>query len=276
MAEKLADVGDNLALFKVHVDELREQDINARVMPPEMFERLTETIKGEGRLEQLPFTVFRGDHFEMVSGHHRLRAARAAQLTEIFVLADTRPLSKSKVRAKQIAHNRISGEDDPATLKRIFDEIESVEDQLESYLRAEDFDDVKQLDPASIVDISVGIPWKHLTLVFVPSTLEALERIEKIIRRTPKDTDILGLVNVEVVDRFRNVALKLGRTEDVRSLGAIITRMAEITEKHLAEVEAATPAVPDAASVAKGRRARKVAQPVGGAGSNAGEPAAAR
>lgn len=109
MAEFVAEVGRNLALYKVSVDEIREQDLNARVMPPEMMERLAETVKTEGRLEQLPFTVLRKGYFELVSGHHRVRAARAAGLVEIFVLADTRDLSKSKVRAKQIAHNRISG-----------------------------------------------------------------------------------------------------------------------------------------------------------------------
>lgn len=264
MAERLCNVGPNLDVYKVNVDEVREQDINARVMPPEMMERLTETVQKEARLEQLPFTVKRDDHFEMVSGHHRLRAARAAGLTEIFVLVDTRDLSKSKVRAKQIAHNRIAGEDDPQTLAKLYAEMQSVDDILESFLRPEDFDDVKQLETAAITDIAVAVPWKHLTLVFMPSAMEAIERIEAIVKRVPKEADTIGLVSVDVLDRFRKAAAALGRTEDVRSLGAIVTRMTEIVEDHLARAEpasaatgggiGATTAGADATSSAKRRK----------------------
>jgi hypothetical protein len=240
MAEKTADVGTNLAIFKGHPDELKEQDINAHVMSPEMFERLTENIKKESRLESLPFAVCRpGGKFELASGHHRKRAAVAAGLTEIFWLADTREdMTRSALVAKQLAHNAIFGKDDPATLKRLYDELDNIDAIIESFLRPEDFDSVKQLEPASITDISVGIQWKHLGLVFVPKTMEAIERIDDWIKRMPKDTDTIGVVSIEVLDRFRKAALNISRTEDVRSLGAIVTRMCEITEEHLARVEA--------------------------------------
>lgn len=231
MAERLASVGDNLELYKVHVDELREQDVNARVMPPEMFERLTETVRNENRLEQLPFTVARDGHFEVISGHHRLRAARSAGLTEVFVLADTRDLPRSKVVAKQLAHNAIGGTDDTQTLKRLFDEISSVEDQLESYIRIDDFDDVKQLEPSSATEIGLDIPWRQLSLVFLPDSVERLELLDAWAKEVPATTDIAGVVSMEVFDRFRDSVLNLGRVENVRSLGAIMTRMIEITDE---------------------------------------------
>jgi hypothetical protein len=139
--------------------------------------------------------------------------------------------------AKQLAHNSIFGKDDPATLKRLYDELDNIDAIIESFLRPEDFDDVKQLEPASITDISVGIQWKHLGLVFVPKTMEALERIDEWIKKVPKDTDTIGVVSIEVLDRFRKASLAVSRTEDVRSLGAIITRICEITEEHIARVE---------------------------------------
>jgi hypothetical protein len=236
MAEFVADCGQNLAIYKVVADDLTEQNVNAHIMPPEMLERLTENIKNEGRLESLPLTVARKNgKFEIISGHHRVRAARAAQLAEFFVLADTRNLPRSKVVAKQLAHNSIFGQDDTQTLKKLYEELDSIDDMLESYLRPEDFDDVKQLQPAQITDISVTIPWKHLTLVFVPRTMEALERIDGWVKRTPKETDVIGVVGHEILERFRAASLALGRTEDIRSLGAIMTRMTEIVEAYIEE-----------------------------------------
>src|SRR5437763_1214595 len=87
-----------------------------------------------------------------------IKANLAAGLTEIFWLADTREdMSRSSVVAKQLAHNSIFGKDDPATLKRLYDELDNIDAIIESFLRPEDFDNVKQLEPASITDISVGI-----------------------------------------------------------------------------------------------------------------------
>lgn len=239
MAERLADVGNNLALFKVNVDEVKEQDVNARVMPPEMLERLTETVKQEGRLEQLPFTILRENGFEMVSGHHRLRAARAAGLTEIFVLADTRNLPRSKVVAKQVAHNRISGTDDKEILARLFAEIQSVEDLVESYLKPEDFDSIQQLEPSAVTDISLTLEWRQLSLVFLPNAMEKFEKLEEYARRIPKQTDAVGVVSTEIFEKFRNAILKIGRQENIRSVGAIMTRLVEIAEAHVAQEQPA-------------------------------------
>lgn len=236
MAERLADVGPNLAVYKVHVDELREQDINARVMTPEAFERLTQNVKKEGRLESLPFTVRRDldngkVQFEVVSGHHRLRAARQAGLTEIYVLSDERNLERGKVIAKQLAHNAISGEDDPQTLKKLYEEMQLVEDILESFISPDDFDDVSQLAPTSVSDLTVTIPWKQLSLVFMPATMEKLDIIEKWVRQVPKDSDSVGVVSNEIFNRFRDSAIAVGRTENVRSLGAIFARILDIVEQ---------------------------------------------
>lgn len=227
----MADVGPNLQLVKVNVNEVREQDINARVMTPEAFERLTENIRKEKRLEQLPFTVARGNYFELVSGHHRVRAARAAGLNDIYVLADTRRLERSTVVAKQIAHNKISGQDDLQTLQRLYAEMDRVEDVLESFLSPDDFDDLKQLSSVSAGDVSAMLEWRTLSLVFLPSALERLEALDEIAKKTVKKSDMIGVVDMALFERFRDAVLKVGQKNNVRALGAVMTRMIEIAEE---------------------------------------------
>lgn len=141
--------------------------------------------------------------------------------------------------------------------------MDSVADVLESYLKPEDFDDIKQLDRAGIVDISVGIPWKHLTLAFMPSTLERLDRIEAAVKKIPKATDAIGVVAIEILDRFRAAALALGKTEDIRSLGAIFSRMTEIVEDHLGSKNEEAIVAPAAAEMANGSGPGAVATSVG-------------
>src|SRR3990167_3081838 len=109
--EVLAVLGNGMEVWRVGVDDLQEQDKNARTMSPQAFQRLVANIKNGDRLESLPFCVLRpnGD-IEIVSGHHRTRAARAAGLNEVPVLIDTTTtLTRSQIVAKQLAHNSISG-----------------------------------------------------------------------------------------------------------------------------------------------------------------------
>ena len=50
--------------------------------------------------------------YDIISGHHHIRAARKAGMKEMLVLVYTH-LDRASVVAKQLAHNTISGKDDP-------------------------------------------------------------------------------------------------------------------------------------------------------------------
>jgi ParB-like chromosome segregation protein Spo0J len=124
MKEKLLELGQGLELWKVGVDELREQDTNARSMPKEMFQRLTETIGRDKRLESLPFCALTPKGVEIVSGHHRVRTARAAEVKDIYILVDVTGLTPSEIAAKQLAHNSIEGTDNEQLVREIYAKIE--------------------------------------------------------------------------------------------------------------------------------------------------------
>src|SRR6266702_1360750 len=76
--QKVLDLGNGLELWKVPPFALREQDVNARSMPKAMFERLAQTIGRDKRLESLPLCARTEKGLEIISGHHRTRAATAA------------------------------------------------------------------------------------------------------------------------------------------------------------------------------------------------------
>lgn len=245
-----------MALYKGQPDELIEQDKNAQVMTPEAFDRLSATVARDKRLEQLPFAVLRdtGKH-ELISGHHRKRAANKGKLTEIYWLSDTRTdMARGDVVAKQLAHNSIHGEPDPAMLKELYDEMVTADQMMESHVSPDDFDGVGQLEAAEAVDLGLSIQWKAITLVFTPAVLESLERIENFFsRHVPANTDMVGVLPHDLLARVRQVALNIAKVEDVRSLGAVFARMCEIVEAH---IEATNPdaskALPAPADSAQG------------------------
>jgi ParB-like chromosome segregation protein Spo0J len=206
-------------------------------MPPEMLERLADTIRKEQRLESLPLTVKRKNFFEVMSGHHRTRAVRMAGLTELYVLADTRNLTRSQVVAKQIAHNRIAGSDDRETLATLFKEISRIDDILESYVTAADFGDIASADSISIPPIAAILPWYLVHFAFLPAAIEKFELLEAQIKKIPKDTDLVGVASADIYPRFAEAVGTITKIENVRAIGAVLTRMIDIALAHFAALE---------------------------------------
>jgi len=233
MAEFVANAGKDLELWRVHIDEVREQDVNARVMNPDQFERLTENIQKEARMESLIFAVQRGEKFELISGHHRLRAARQAGVHEMLILADTRDLSRSAVVAKQLAHNALAGEDDPDMLRALVSEIESLDDLLETGLD-EEFLDSTKLKPVTFEAPEVEFQWKYVTLVFLPAQMK---RFEELIEIMPDADDMVGVCDAGIYAKFCEVTQRLGKVENIRSIGTLVSRMLEISLEYVTDAE---------------------------------------
>lgn len=139
--EIIYDMGTELYIAKVQLAELKEQDINARIMKNEMQDQLTANIKNRGQLESLPLIALMGEKLEIISGHHRVKSAREAGLKEIIVILDKSGLTRSKAASKQLAHNAISGFDDESTLREIVKLMDNVDDIREMCGIVKDFFD---------------------------------------------------------------------------------------------------------------------------------------
>lgn len=153
--EKIYDMGTGLIIAKVQLDKVREQDINARIMKKEMQDQLTANIKNRGQLESLPLLVEKDGVLEIISGHHRIKSARAAGMKEIIAIIDVSGLSRSKIASKQLAHNAISGFDDPSILREICKMLDDVDDMLESFIGK----DIME-EPLEQYDTLTSAKWK--------------------------------------------------------------------------------------------------------------------
>jgi len=230
MAEFICNAYENLELWRVNINQLREQDVNAQCMSPEMQERLTLNITKEQRLESVPFVLRREDgKFDIISGHHRYRAARNAGLKEIIVMVETRPLDRSRVVSKQVAHNRLVGYTDQQVLKKMCEEMVRPEDMLEAFIDKSDLG--IKFQPVPIDDIIIKYDWKMLVLSFLPTQLEEFKSLCDAI---PPKTTLVGACDMKIYEEFRETLLALGKAEDIRNIGTIVAKMVEITKEYLA------------------------------------------
>lgn len=220
-AEKVLELGNGLELWKVPPSEVREQDVNARSMTPKMFERLEKTIQRDGRLESLPFCATADRGLEVVSGHHRVRAATAAQVPLIYVVVDVSGLTRSQIAAKQLAHNSIQGEDNDQLVQEIYRQIEDAELRLESFIA-----DI----PAEKIDVDsleVPIEFKSVLLTFLPNVLERVEDAIEYLQSLPQ-TDKAWIATVKDREKMEAAIKAISNEYDIRVVADAIGKMAEI------------------------------------------------
>lgn len=216
------DMGSGLVIAKVQIDKVKEQDINARIMKNEMQDQLTANIKKRGQLESLPFLVLKDGKLEIVSGHHRIKSARAAELKEIIAIIDVSGLSRSQIAAKQLAHNAISGFDDDSTLREIVKMITDVDDMIESFVGKDIMEEpLEQYD--KMMSPAIEFDFKNVVFSFLPHQVKDMDALIKNLETTA--SEIIGVASYEQCKAFVETLSKYQKFTDIRNVGAAIHSM---------------------------------------------------
>jgi hypothetical protein len=166
-------------------------------MTGEQLKRLVDNLKRDGELTSYPL-VYRPDkklnpdfyqqskgELIILSGNHRVEAAREAGITHTNVIEIKTPLPDERLRAIQLSHNSINGQDDPSVLLNLYESL-SFDEKLYSGLTDDDFN----IEPIDVSGLGIGgIQYAEVTLAFIPHELKEvtrwLESIEKQARKSP-------------------------------------------------------------------------------------------
>ncbi len=178
-AQRLNEIMGDSVPYKIDVVNPKDVallDKNARYMNHDMFQNLVGNIKKDGALSSLPLCWKKPDGATVVlSGNHRIQAATQAGLSFIMVLVIDRDLSRSEQVAIQLSHNAISGKDDQAILKSLWDEIEDID--LRQYAGL-DSELLNELDKMEFCTISDAQPdFKQVILLFLPEEIDQLKAL---------------------------------------------------------------------------------------------------
>lgn len=215
----IADLGQSMVIALANPDLLREQDENARVMEGEMFNQLVVNLKRRGLPESLPYCVATERGVEIVSGHHRVRAARAAGMTEVPIILDRSGLTRSQIVAKQLAHNNLAGFDDKDVLRRRVAHISEVDDLLEAYLPKDLNVEPAPVDLDKLLAPRVTFDWKILTFTFLPHQFEQVKALSEALVGAH---DLVGLALIEQFQPLIPALGKYSRFKNVTAVGMIV------------------------------------------------------
>ena len=105
------------------LEDLEPSPVNARHMSRVDFQRLVKNIREDGALTSAPLVY--GDR--IVSGHHRVRAALEAGIEDAPVLAITSDVPEEHLKALQLSHNSLTGEDDPEVVLQMLRDMSAME-----------------------------------------------------------------------------------------------------------------------------------------------------
>ena len=155
--------------------ELTLLDVNARFMPHEQFRQLVTNIKADGCLTSTPLVWNDAESGRRIvlSGNHRTMAAIEVGLTRIGWLEVTDPLPRQRQIALQLSHNSIAGQDDPAILKELYEELEAVEWRQYSGLDDKTLELLEKVDVSSLGE--ANLDFSSVQVVFLPDELERAE-----------------------------------------------------------------------------------------------------
>lgn len=240
----------NARTIRIDPRKIKLLDLNAHYMRHEVFARLVDNLREDGGLYgDTPFAwrlhddttqqpVLDADGqpiYEVLSGNHRVKASVAAELAEIDLTITDDYLPPDRRRALQLARNAVVGEDDPATLKLIYDSIGDT--GLKLYTGLDD-SRLKLMEGVQIAALSeAGLQFQTIALTFLP---HELDQVQTALERARKATGAKGfwLAAMADYDRALDALEAAGQAYNVRNTATSLMLILNIFMQHMDELQA--------------------------------------
>lgn len=222
-------------VIKVNPRDIKLLEVNARFMTADEFGKLVENVKRDGCLTQLPFCVYNDDwELEVLSGNHRVQAAIAAGLEEIDVQITEENLTKDQRVAIQLSHNAISGKDDMAVLKQLYESIDDV--NMKAYSGLDD-ETLELLDKISTQSMSsTGLQFQVLNILFLPSEVEEVKAVLKDVMKEVRQNETL-MLRMKEYDKYLDTMTDVSKGARIKNTAVGFIAMLEIVKRHMEELK---------------------------------------
>lgn len=220
---------------KVDINLIDEADMNANEMTGEDFAQLCDNI-GKSGLSSVPSCYKKENgRFVMISGHHRLRACKKLHYKTIGILYCLESeLSNDEIIAIQLSHNSLHGHDNTSILKKLFEQIQSVDFKQFAHVN------IDEIAPVSTDGISVFALKENFvfTVVLYPDSFENLDELFGDIREQASKSDALILANEKENERLLlKLQTEIGKQYDIKSPSISFAKLLDLANERLKEIQ---------------------------------------
>ncbi|MBI5954353.1 MAG: hypothetical protein HY865_22075 [Chloroflexi bacterium] len=236
-------------IIRIDPRKLKLLEVNAHFMRHEVFMRLTENVKEDKALTSVPFCAiyqyFTADdpiqrledgspQYEVLSGNHRVKSAIAADLPEIDVMVTDEPLSPDRRKAIQLSHNALVGEDDPATLKMIYGDIQDLTMRLYSGLDDKRLDMLDKVSPGALGE--ANLQFQPVSFMFLPDELDQVKEVWEIAKKEAGAAKLLWLARMKEYDAVMDALEATSSSYGVKNVTTSLIAILEIFTRHITDL----------------------------------------
>jgi hypothetical protein len=169
-----------------------------------------------------------------MSGNHRTKAAVEAGLKEIDIIVTSDPLTEAQRIAIQISHNSISGQDDLATLKNLYEKILDIDMKEYSGVDDKTLELLKKVKPVSIGE--ANLKFQTLSLVFLPDELEEAKKVLDIALKMTK-SDEKWVAQFAQYDAWLDGIETAGSAYGIRNVATSLSIILDIFNRNLDQLK---------------------------------------
>lgn len=232
-------------IIRVDPRKLTRLERNARFMRHETYQQLVNNVRRDGELESVPLAAWVnpevGDlpddaegKWIVLSGNHRTMAAIDAGLEFIDLKVHDRHITRDEFIAKQLSHNAITGEDDPATLKQLYEEIDNIDWRLYAGL---DDKTLELLEDVQIGSLSeANLSFQSVNIVFLPNEVEAARTAWEDAKRALAG-DETWMARMRDYDAFLDALEVAGGAHNVTNVATELLLVLSIFKRHVADLQ---------------------------------------
>jgi hypothetical protein len=225
-------------LKEVGIDEIVFVEKNARFMEQTTFLQLVDNIRRDGQLSSVPFTILldNGKHkgkYEVISGNHRVKAAKQAGITRLHIMyVEEALISNDEKRAIQLSHNSITGQDDLGILRELVEEIANTDYKEYAHIDETIFEELDKFDYDIIQPKNEVVT---VSLVFYDNIKADFDAIvEELDTFTEGDLENTHILPKAALQGFNEVVGMVQSKYRVKSQGMAVMKMVEIVKAQLA------------------------------------------
>ena len=219
---------------KVDIQLIDEAEMNANEMSGEDFATLCDNI-GKSGLSSVPCCYKKSNgRFVMISGHHRLRACKKLHYRTIGILwCDESDMSNDEIIAIQLSHNSLHGSDNQSILKKLFEQIKSIEYKKFAHIN------IEEIKPISVdgMDIFAMKETFTFTIILYPNSYEHLDALYGDIREQAKKSDTLILADDTNEDLLLKLQQEIGNLYNIKSPAITFSKLLELANERLNEIK---------------------------------------
>ena len=227
-----------MKVYTLEIDprKIKLLELNARYMRHEEFKQLVDNIRRDGQLSSTPFLCKETDgKYLCLSGNHRTKAAIEAGLGKIFCLATDDELTQDQKIAIQLSQNAISGQDDPSTLKLLYESILDTEMKKYSGLDDKTLELLEKINSTSIAE--ANLDFKTVQIVFLPDELEAAKKSIDKVKEAAKTADESWLAKKSDYENWLDTQEVVSSSYCVKNVAVAFDLILKLVERNLTQLQ---------------------------------------